>query len=80
MSKTASSEQLRLFIERIETLEEEKQATAADIRDTFAEAKGSGYDVKAMRAVIKLRAMEKSARQEADALLETYRVALGLAD
>jgi uncharacterized protein (UPF0335 family) len=80
MSETASSEQLRLFIERIETLEEEKQGTAADIRDTFAEAKGSGYDVKAMRAVIKLRAMEKSARQEADALLETYRVALGLAD
>ena len=75
-----SAEQLRLFIERVERLEEEKKGIADDIRDVFAEAKGQGYDVKTMRSIIKLRGMERDARMEQEALLETYKAALGLAD
>ena len=75
-----SAEQLRLFIERLERLEEDKAGVAADIKAVYAEAKGTGFDTKTMRAVIRLRAMEKAARQEQEALLETYKVALGLAD
>ncbi|QHL90009.1 DUF2312 domain-containing protein [Sphingomonas changnyeongensis] len=78
MSDAVAAEQLRLFIERIERLEEEKKGIADDIRDVYAEAKANGYDVKTMRAIVRLRRMEKNARQEADALLETYRNALGL--
>jgi uncharacterized protein (UPF0335 family) len=74
-----SAEQLRLFIERIERLNEEKQGIADDIKDVFAEAKGQGYDVKTMRSIIKLRAMERDARMEQEALLDTYKAALGLA-
>lgn len=74
-----AADQLRLFIERIERLEEEKKGMADDIRDVFNEAKSQGYDQKAMKAVIKLRAMEKHARDEAEALLELYKGALGLA-
>ncbi len=73
-----AAEQLRLFIERIERLEEEKKGIADDIRDVYAEAKGQGYDSKTMRTIVRLRRMEKDARDEADALLETYRTALGL--
>jgi uncharacterized protein (UPF0335 family) len=73
-----AAEQLRLFIERIERLEEEKKGIADDIRDVYAEAKGQGYDSKTMRTIVRLRKMEKDARDEADALLETYRSALGL--
>jgi uncharacterized protein (UPF0335 family) len=73
-----AADQLRLFIERIERLEEEKKGMADDIRDVYAEAKSSGYDAKTMRKVVALRRMESHVRQEADALLETYRVALGL--
>ncbi|MFC3713229.1 DUF2312 domain-containing protein [Sphingoaurantiacus capsulatus] len=75
-----SAEQLRLFIERIERLNEEKQGIADDIKDVFAESKGQGYDVKTMRSIIKLRKMERDARMEQEALLETYKTALGLAD
>lgn len=78
MSDNVASDQLRLFIERIERLEEEKKGLADDIRDVYAEAKSQGYDAKTMRAIVRLRKMEKHARQEADALLETYRSALGL--
>jgi uncharacterized protein (UPF0335 family) len=74
-----AADQLRLFIERIERLEEEKKGMADDIRDVYAEAKSSGYDAKTMRKVVALRRMESHVRQEADALLETYRAALGLA-
>ena len=74
-----AADQLRLFIERIERLEEEKKGMADDIRDVYAEAKSSGYDAKTMRKVVALRRMESHVRQEADALLETYRSALGLA-
>lgn len=77
---TVSAEQLRLFIERIERLSEEKQGIADDIKDVFAEAKGQGYDVKTMRSIIKLRAMERDARMEQEALLDTYKAALGLAE
>lgn len=79
MSDVIAAEQLRLFIERIERLEEEKKGMADDIRDVYNEAKGQGYDTKTMRAIIRLRKMEKHARDEAEALLETYKAALGLA-
>lgn len=78
MSDNVSADQLRLFIERIERLEEEKKGIADDVKDVYAEAKANGYDTKTIRAIVKLRRMEKHARQEADALLETYRSALGL--
>jgi uncharacterized protein (UPF0335 family) len=74
-----AADQLRLFIERIERLEEEKKGIADDVKDVYAEAKSNGYDTKTMRKVIALRRMESHVRQEADALLETYRNALGLA-
>lgn len=78
MSDSISAEQLRLFIERIERLEEEKKGIADDIKDVYAEAKSTGFDTKTMRAIVRLRKMEKHHRDEADALLETYRNALGL--
>ena len=73
-----AADQLRLFIERIERLEEEKKGMADDIRDVYSEAKSSGYDTKTMRKIVSLRRLETHVRQEADALLETYRTALGL--
>jgi uncharacterized protein (UPF0335 family) len=76
---TVAADQLRLFIERIERLEEEKKGMADDIRDVYAEAKANGYDTKTMRQIVRLRRLETHVRQEADALLETYRQALGLA-
>ena len=73
-----AADQLRLFIERIERLEEEKKGIADDVKDVYAEAKANGYDTKTMRAIVRLRRMETHVRQGADALLETYRSALGL--
>ena len=73
-----AADQLRLFIERIERLEEEKKGVSDDIKDVYAEAKANGYDSKIMRQIVRLRKMEKHARDEQDALLETYRNALGL--
>jgi len=70
---------LRAFIERIERLEEEKAALAADIREVYSEAKGEGFDVKIMRQVIRLRKLETADRQEMEALLEVYLDALGMA-
>jgi uncharacterized protein (UPF0335 family) len=75
---TVAADQLRLFIERIERLEEEKKAIADDVRDVYSEAKSNGYCTKTMRKVVALRRMEAHDRQEADALIETYRAALGL--
>jgi len=72
-----SAAQLRSVIERIERLEEEKAALAADIRDIFAEAKANGFDTKVLRQVIKLRKMDRSERQEQEALLDVYLTALG---
>ena len=79
MSDIIQADQLRLFIERIERLEEEKKGIADDIRDVYSESTGQGYDTKIMRTIVRLRRMEKNDRDEMDALLDTYRVALGLA-
>jgi uncharacterized protein (UPF0335 family) len=79
MSDNISAEQLRLFIERIERLEEEKKAFSDDIKDVYAEAKSTGFDAKTMRTIVRLRKMEKHHRDEQDMLLDTYRTALGLA-
>lgn len=73
-----SGERLRIFIQRIERLEEEKTAIATDIREVFAEAKSNGFDVKTMRKVLKLRKQNEADRQEEEALLETYLAALGM--
>jgi len=77
MSNVAA-DQLRLLIERIERLNEEKKGIQDDIRDVYAEAKAHGYDTKIVRAVIRLRAMEANDRQEYQAVLDTYLSALGL--
>jgi len=73
-----AKDQLKAFVERIEKLEEEKKAISDDIRDVYAEAKGNGFDVKALRAIVRLRKMEPTERQEQDAILETYMHALGM--
>ena len=69
---------LRLLIERIERLEEEKKGIADDIRDVYAEAKAVGYDPKIMRQIVRLRKMKPDDRSEQDMLLETYKSALGM--
>lgn len=73
-----SAEQLRLFIERIERLEEEKKAIAEDVKLVYGEAKSEGFDPKIMRMVVRLRAMDTNDRQEQEALLDTYKAAVGL--
>jgi uncharacterized protein (UPF0335 family) len=73
-----AKDHLKAFVERIERLEEEKKALADDIRDVYSEAKGNGFDVKALRTVIKLRKQDKDERAEQEAVLETYMVALGM--
>jgi uncharacterized protein (UPF0335 family) len=75
-----AAERLRQFIERIERLEEEKRGLQEDIKEIYAEAKGTGFDVKVMRQIIRLRKMEKNDRQEQEALLELYLQALGMAE
>ena len=72
------AEQLTQFIERIERLEEEKRALMADIRDVYSEAKGTGFEPKVMRQLVKMRAMDRDLLQEQDELLTTYRAAVGL--
>ncbi len=74
-----SDDQLRLFIERIERLEEEKKGAADDVRDVYSEAKGVGYDTKIMRQIVRLRKMSHQDRQEMEAILDIYKSALGLA-
>ena len=78
MSETIAADELRLLIERIERLEEEKKGIADDIRDVYAEAKSRGYDSKIMRQIVRLRKMETHDRQEMEAILDTYKAALGL--
>lgn len=75
----STDDRLRLLIERIERLEEEKKGTADDIRDVYSEAKAVGYDAKIMRQVVRLRKMDKNDRTEAEILLDTYKSALGIA-
>jgi uncharacterized protein (UPF0335 family) len=77
-STNFARDQLKAIIERVERLEEEKKALSDDIRDVFAEAKGNGFDVKALRAVIRLRRLDADERREQDAILETYLHALGM--
>ena len=74
----AGADQLTQFIERIERLEEEKRALMADIRDVYSEAKGTGFEPKIMRQLVKMRAMDREILQEQDELFETYRAAVGL--
>ncbi len=74
-----AKEQLKAFVERIERLEEEKKAAADDIRDVYAEAKGNGFDVKALRAIVLLRRLDPEDRREQQEVLETYMHALGMA-
>ncbi len=78
-SQTVAAGQLRAFIERIEKLEEEKQTIADDIKDVFAELKGSGFDTKAVRTIIRLRKKDQNERQEEEAILDLYKAALGMA-
>jgi uncharacterized protein (UPF0335 family) len=70
--------ELKQFIERIERLEEEKQTIADDIKDVMGEAKGRGYDTKAIRTIIRLRKKDKDERMEEEAILQTYMNALGM--
>lgn len=79
MTEAIEANRLRLLIERIERLEEEKRGITDDIKDVYLEAKSTGYDTKTIRAIVRLRKMENHHRQEAEALLETYKAALGLA-
>ena len=74
----AGADQLTQYIERIERLEEEKRALMADIRDVYSEAKGTGFEPKIMRQLVKMRAMDRELLQEQDELLQTYRAAVGL--
>ena len=70
--------QIKSIIERVERLEEEKAALAADIKEVFAEAKGNGFDVKVLRRIIKIRAQDSAERQEQEAILDLYQHALGM--
>ena len=71
-------DQLRSIIERIERLEEEKKAISEDIKDVYAESKGNGFDVKALRTIIRLRKQDPNEPQEEESILETYMQALGM--
>lgn len=76
MTDNVSAAQLQQYIERVETIEEEKRAITDQIKDVYAEAKATGFDPKTMKNIIRLRRMDAAARQEAEALLETYKEAL----
>ena len=73
-----AKDQLKAFVERIERLEQEKKTISDDIRDVYAESKANGFDVKALRAVIRLRKQEPTERNEQQLILETYMNALGM--
>jgi uncharacterized protein (UPF0335 family) len=73
-------EQLQALIERIERLEEEKRQTASDISDIYQEGKSAGFDTKALRTIVRLRKMDVDQRREQSAILDTYMLALGMAD
>ena len=75
---TVDSGHLKAFIERIERLEEEKRALAEDIKDVYAEAKGTGYDVKVMRKIVSIRRQDHNKRREEEEILDLYLSALGM--
>ncbi|RWX70465.1 DUF2312 domain-containing protein [Mesorhizobium sp. M4B.F.Ca.ET.089.01.1.1] len=77
-TSTVAAGQLRAFIERIERLEEEKKTISDDIKDVYSEAKGTGFDTKAMREIIRLRKKDQAERQEAESILDLYKAALGM--
>ena len=78
-SQTVAAGQLKAFIERVERLEEEKQTISDDIKDVYAEMKGTGFDTKAVRTIIRLRKKDQAERQEEEAILDLYMAALGMA-
>lgn len=78
--QTSAKDQLRTIVARIERLEEEKAALTSDLREVYAEAKGNGFDVKALRSVIRLRKQDENKRREEEAVLTTYLHALGMAE
>lgn len=78
MAEMAADDRLRLLIERIERLEEEKKGISDDIKDVYLEGKATGYDPKAMRQVIRLRKMKPDDRREEEAVLDVYKNALGI--
>ena len=73
-----AGERLRSLIERIERLEEEKRTLAADIKEVYAEAKGTGFDTKAVRTIIRLRKKDQAELQEEEAIIDLYKAALGM--
>ena len=75
---TNSDDRLRLLIERVERLEEEKKGIADDIRDVYAEAKAVGYDARIMRQIVRLRKMKPDDRREMETILDLYKAALGI--
>lgn len=77
-SQTVAAGQLRAFIERVERLLEEKQTIADDVKEVYAEMKGTGFDTKAVRAIVRLRAEDQAKRQEREAILDLYKSALGM--
>jgi uncharacterized protein (UPF0335 family) len=77
-SQTVAAGQLKAFIERVERLEEEKKTISDDIKDVYAEMKGTGFDTKAVRTIIRLRKKDQAERQEEEAILDLYKAALGM--
>lgn len=77
-TNNAAAADLRSYLERVERLEEEKQVIADDIKEVFGEAKGRGYDVKAMKTILKIRKQDADERREQQSILETYLAALGM--
>ena len=73
-----ADDRLRLLIERVERLEEEKKGIQDDIKDVYAEAKATGYDAKIMKQIVRIRKMKPDDRREAEAILQTYMAALGI--
>lgn len=77
--QSAAQKQLRQFVEQLENLDEQKKAICSDISDKLLEAKSIGFDVKALKRLLKLRKMSKHQRDEEDGILHTYMHALGMA-
>ena len=78
LQSSAAKDQLRAFVSRIERLEEEKAALAADLREVYAEAKANGFDTRTLRRVVQIRKQDSAERQEQEALLDLYLHALGM--
>jgi len=77
-SQTVAAGQLRAFVERIENLTAERKCLGDDLKDVYAEAKGTGFDTKAIKTIVRLRSMEEGQRQEQEAILDLYKAALGM--